>query len=63
MKYIASRDLLYDAGNPKLVFCDNLEGYDGMGGRLKMEGTYVYLWPIHIDVWQKPSQYYKVIIF
>ena len=27
-----------------------------------MEGTHVYLWPIHIDVWQKSSQYYKVII-
>ena len=25
-----------------------------------MEGTYVYLWPIHADVWQKPSQYCKV---
>ena len=23
----------------------------------------VYLWPIHVDVWQKPSQYCKVIIF
>ena len=22
-----------------------------------MEGPYVYLWPIHIDVWQKPPQY------
>ena len=22
----------------------------------------VYLWPIHLDVWQKPSQYCKVII-
>ena len=25
-------------------------------------GTYVHLWLIHVDVWQKPSQYYKVII-
>ena len=23
---------------------------------------HVYLWLIHIDVWQKPSQYCKVII-
>ena len=22
-----------------------------------MEGTHVYLWLIHIDVWQKPPQY------
>ena len=23
----------------------------------KLEGTYVYLWLIHADVWQKPTQY------
>ena len=28
----------------------------------KREGAYVYLWRIHVDVWQKPLQYYKVII-
>ena len=22
-----------------------------------MEGDTVYLWPIHVDVWQKPLQY------
>ena len=33
-----------------------------MGGRFKTEGTYIYLWFIHVDVWQKPSQYCKVII-
>ena len=32
------------------------------GGRFKKEGTYVYLWLIHVDVWQKPTQYCKVII-
>ena len=26
------------------------------------EGTYVYLWLIHADAWQKPTQYYKAII-
>ena len=26
------------------------------------EGTHVYLWPIHVDEWQKPSQYFKVVI-
>ena len=25
-------------------------------------GTHVYLWLIHVDVWQKPSQYCKAII-
>ena len=33
-----------------------------MGGRLRREGTYVYLWLIHVDVWQKPSQHCKAII-
>jgi len=25
-----------------------------VGGRFKREGTYVYLWLIHVDIWQKP---------
>ena len=33
-----------------------------MGGRFKKEGTYVSLWLIHVDVWQKPKQYCKAII-
>ena len=27
------------------------------GEGYKREGTHVYLWPIHVDVWQKLSQY------
>ena len=40
------------------MFCDNLEGWDGVGdGKLVQEdGTYVYLWLICIDVRQKPTQ-------
>ena len=34
-----------------------------VGGRFKREGTYVYLWLIHVDVWHKPTQYCKAIIF
>ena len=33
-----------------------------LGGRFKREGTYVYPWLIHVDVWQKPTQYFKAII-
>jgi len=33
-----------------------------VGGRFKKEGTYEYLWLIHVDVWQKPAQYCKAII-
>ena len=34
-----------------------------VGGRFKREGTYVYLWLIHADVWLIPKQYCKAIIF
>ena len=33
-----------------------------VGGRFKREGIYVYLWLIHVDVWQKPTQFRKAII-
>ena len=42
--------------------CDNLEGWDTVGRRFKREGTYVCLWLIHVDVWQKPTQFCKAII-
>ena len=36
-------------------------GWD-IGGRVKKEGTYEYLWLIHGDAWQKPTQYFKAIM-
>ena len=39
-----------------LVLCGNLEWWE------VREGTYVYLWLIHVDVWQKPTQYCKAVI-
>ena len=44
------------------MLCDSLEGWE-MEGRFKREGIYVYLWLIHVDVWQKPTQHCKAIIF
>ena len=46
------------------MLCDNLEGWDDVGGgrEVKREGAYGYLWLIHVDVWQKPTQYCKAII-
>ena len=32
VKEIASGTLMYDTGNPKLVLCDNLEGWGGEAG-------------------------------
>ena len=52
---ISKGNLLYDTGNPKPVLYDNPEGWDGdgrweVGGMFTREGTYVYLWLIHVDV-------------
>ena len=50
VKWIASGSLVYEAGHPKPVLCDNLEKWDGEGdggGRFKRESTHVYLWLIH----------------
>ena len=33
-----------------------------VGGRLKRERTYAYLWLIHVDIQQKSTQYFKAII-
>ena len=41
--------------------CSGTTWSDGVGrevafrmGGFRMRGTHVYLWPIHVDVWQKP---------
>ena len=32
-----------------------------VGGGVQNGGDHVYLWPIHTNVWQKPSQYYNYL--
>ena len=32
-------------------------------GAIAFSRIHVYLWPMHVDIWHKPSQYCKVIIF
>jgi len=50
------------------VLWDNPEGWGGeRGGRrgVRLEGgtgAHVHPWLIHVDAWQKPPQYCKVII-
>ena len=43
---------MYDAGNPKPVFCNNLERWlrEGGGRGFRRERSHVCLWPIHTDV-------------
>ena len=38
VKRIASGNLLHDTGSSNLVLCDNLEGWDGVGGGKKLQG-------------------------
>ena len=33
-----------------------------MGRKFERAGTYVYLWLIHVDVWQKPTKSFKAVI-
>ena len=57
VKQIAKGSFLYDSEN-----CDSVTTYRGgnrwkVGGRFKREVIYVYLWPVHVDVWQKSKEY------
>ena len=64
VKWIASGDLLCDSGSSNWCSVTTLWGgvVGKVGGKFKMEWTYVYLWLIHADVWQRPTEYGKVII-
>ena len=48
----------------KQGLCIKLGGGMGkeIGGSFKREGTYVDLWLIHVEVWQKTTKSYKAII-
>ena len=64
VKQIASENLLYDSGNSNCGSVITQRGWMEweVGGKFKREGTYVYLWLIHVDVWQKPIQYCKAVV-
>ena len=63
MKQIASPGSMHETGCSGLVHWDDPEGWDGEGGGRGVQegGTHVHPWLIHVNVWQKPLQYYKVI--
>ena len=48
----------------KQGLCENLDRWDGeeMEGSFGREGTWVYLWLILVDVWQKTTEFCKAII-
>ena len=55
---MTSPSSMHETGHSKLVHWDDPEGWDGEGGE---RGVQVHPWLIHVNVWQKPLQYYKVI--
>ena len=62
MKQIASLGSMHETGHSGLVHWDDAEGWDGERGRRGSGwGTQVHPWLIHVNVWQKPLQYCKVI--
>ena len=54
---------MHETGHSGLVQWDDPEGWDGeRGGRRDSGcGTHAHPWLIHVNVWQKPLQYYKEI--
>ena len=43
------------------MLCDDIEGWDGVGGRLKREGVCKHLQLTYNVVWQKLIQHCKAI--
>ena len=53
---------MHETGHSKPVLWDNPEGGSGEGdNRGSGWGTHVHPWLTHVNVWQKSSQYCKVI--
>ena len=64
LKLLIVGNLLLWLRELKLGLCNNLEEWKRVAGgrKVKRERTYVHLWQIYADVWQKSNQYCKVII-
>jgi len=59
---MTSASSMHGAGYSELVLWDNPEGWGGEGGERGFRmGGHVHPWLIHVNVWQKPPQYCKVI--
>ena len=60
---MTNANAMHEAGHPKLVLWDDPEGWGREGGRRGVQdgGTHVHPWLIHVNIWQNPPQYHKVI--
>ena len=62
VKWITGPGSMHETGCSGLVHWDDPGGWDGEGGgRGFLDGEHGHPWLIHVDVWQKPLQYCKVI--
>ena len=61
VKEIASPGSMQEAGCSGLVHCDDPETWDGEGGGRGVQDVHVHPWLIHVNVWQKPPRYCKVL--
>ena len=61
---MTNANLMHEAGHSKPVLWNNPEGWGREGGEREVQDGETCVNPqlIHVDVWQKPSQYCKVII-
>ena len=64
MKRVASPGSMHDTGCLGLVHWEDSEGWYGEGGGRREEGsgwgTRVYLWWIHVDIWQNQYNIVKL---
>ena len=62
MKWVASPGSTHDTGCLGLVHWDHPEGWYGEGGGKEGSGwgTRVYLWRIHVDIWQNQYNILKL---
>ena len=59
---MTSPSSMHETGHSKPVHGDNPERRDGEGGeRGVQDGEHVHPWRIHVNVWQNPPQYCKLI--
>ena len=54
---------MHEAGHSQPVLWDTPEGWggEGEGSGVQDRGTHVHPWVIHVDIWQKPPQYCRII--
>ena len=54
---------MHETGCSGLVHWDDPGGWDGEGGERRLGcGIHVHPWLIHVNVWQKPLQYWHFLI-